>query len=285
MRIYLIVIAALILISVKNSFAAKFEVLTGIPNVSDGVGIEGTINPGDYDRFREFLITQGKRVRFHTVYLDSDGGDVLEALKFANLFDKAFVRTYVVPARSCNSACFIMWAGGVWREVRTSSLGVHRISLAKAEFDLGIVKKQISPLSKSVSDYLLYLGIPRALVDKMNETPASSMFMLDEVDIKYNGWYESMAFQPTFLDAIEKVCGRNPYPKEVIGNFKNSDLSKDQQLYAKYQDWIKCGVVKMRHKAHSNFIDDELTSIERGGSSIIWNKKDAALVERYYFPK
>ena len=198
------------------------------------------------------------------VFLNSVGGDVGEALKFANLFDKSFSRTWVME--KCYSSCFIMWAGGVERTVMvTAEIGVHRITTRDIGFDIQKTKGLISPIAADIGNYLRQLGIPSALIDQMNETPASSIFTMDALSIKAKGWYLTLGYQPIYLDTIEKACGKSPdpYPGEYI-----RDRPRDPQTMSLITEWVKC-MRRIQLKNKILFAIKEFDYLEAGKPTIL----------------
>lgn len=242
----------------------------------DGLSITGEIKRGDYDRFRQAALTKENIYTWNVVYLDSPGGDVIDALKFANLFEQSFVVTKVYPDAKCYSACFLMWAGGVNRILTLrGELGVHRISLREFTADIKKSKNLISPLASDVGKYLVELGIPRALVDRMNETPASSIFKLTDRDILKNGWAVAMETQPVYFDAVEKACGKNPDPSP--GDYLGDRL-KDEALMGKMRAWGKCQM-KIRNGNRLKFFDAELDNAEKGKPTLLITRDKVAQVK------
>ncbi|MDO8370315.1 MAG: hypothetical protein Q7T39_00150 [Polaromonas sp.] len=254
----------LLSICATSAFAADFS------EGEYGVRISGPIVKGDYARFREYLLDGPRFLRFSRVWLSSPGGDVTEALKFANLFDKAFIPTWVGPMDTCASSCFIMWAGGVERTVMSTGwLGVHRITLRDSESDIQKAKGMISPLASDVSKYLAELGIPRALIDKMNETPASGIYRFDSLDINSNGWYLALNYQPIYLDLAEKTCGRfpDPYPGQTV-----REKPRDAETTTKIKDWTDC-LQRVRVSNRGRFFREEERAAEQGRQTLLYTKE------------
>lgn len=198
--------------------------------------LTGEIKRGDYDRFKEMLLEQEnlESLVFGGIILSSPGGDVTEGLKFAKLFEHLFVKVTVVT--QCYSTCFILFAGGVERSlIGTGELGLHRMSTRSAQLDIQKTKAQISPLSADVSAYLLEQGIPRVLIDKMNETPASSLFRVDHISLSGTPYASALEFSSIYIDAIEKACGHNPdpFPGKSI-----REAPRDSQSMAAYMEWF-----------------------------------------------
>ena len=139
--------------------------------------------------------------------LKSSGGNVREALKFANLFDKFFVSTFVLKGDICSSACFLIWSGGAMR-TNQGSLGIHRLTMVTDSIDIRHDEAVNRPVSQSIDSFLVKVGIPRKIIDKMQETSPKSLFLIDN---QWEAYTEvDTAFNPAFIDVAEKVCGPEP---------------------------------------------------------------------------
>ena len=231
------------------------------------ISIRGKIRDGDFEKFKEFLLANDHLKAFtNRVWLNSLGGNVTEALKFANLFELSSASVVVGPESKCYSACFIMFAGGVNRTLSPfGELGVHRISLARLETDLNKGKSLVVPVAKDVYTYLLDQGMPRALLDKMMETPATSIFIVDAQMLAKNGWYRTVSDQPTFFDTTEKACGKHPDPypdKSLI------EQPRDEPTKQKIGSWVRCKINLQTSNTRSFLEAEYLSLINRQTSSI-----------------
>jgi hypothetical protein len=143
-----VAIAAIWFVGIAN--AAEITALSGI------VVLEGQIEPGDYDKLRDFLVVKRQYGMFPSpwcfpeyldgcpeeIYLASPGGDVAEAMKIGRLV-RALGWTTIAPTRfdnsavgveakgreinlfhlkdpktnyMCASACFLVFVGGISKE-------------------------------------------------------------------------------------------------------------------------------------------------------------------------
>ena len=234
----------------------------------ESVSIRGEIRRGDFDRFKEFLLVKNNLKAYtNFVWLNSPGGDVAEAMKFAALFDRSSASVIVGPYSKCYSACFAMYAGGVNRILfPLGELGVHRVALSALEVDLNKGKALVLPVALDIYSYLIQQGIPRPIVDKMMETPATDMFKIDMELLERHGWYGAMSNQPTFFDTTEKACGRNPDPspsKSQIGE------TRDDRTKKKVIAWVDCKAV-LQNKNTISFIESEFELAKQGKNSVIF---------------
>ena len=90
--------------------------------VSGNIIISGPIELGDYDFIRRYLVSNPAG----TIYLNSNGGTVSEALKIANFFREKGMATHLPRRSVCASACVLLFAGGVIRTAEsTAKIGIH----------------------------------------------------------------------------------------------------------------------------------------------------------------
>lgn len=203
-----------------------------------GVAIEGEIKPGDFEKFIEFKIANksNPRMSADVVFLNSPGGNVKEALKFAKAFSSSFYSTFVLDGKSCFSACTMIWAGGVDRTIMgTGRLGFHRLSFSAKEVDVKKSKAILDPENSKVVAFFKDVGLPNSLIEKMNETAPTDLFIVNErwlIDHELN---LAIRYQPAFLDVVEKRCGAEPTTEMFR---KNQPLS--QEILAKFNKWLEC---------------------------------------------
>lgn len=196
--------------------SAEFELQPANSFGPVSVLVKGQIKPGDFEKFRSFLLLPG-RLKAYTnyVWLDSIGGNLAEAMKFANLFEKSSASVVVGPDGKCYSACFMMFASGVDRWLYAfGELGVHQVSVSLpagiGALDTSLKDNLVRAMTNEASVYLTQQGMPLSLISKMQETPASQMFIINTLMVKREGWQRIMALQPQFLEAVEQSCGKQP---------------------------------------------------------------------------
>ncbi len=199
-----------------------------------GVQMKGPIVEGDYKKLATFIWDDHFGVFTERFFLDSNGGDVMEAMKIANLVNKMYSQTVVKPAGNCFSACAVIWAGGVVRTIgEEGRLGLHRISLVSDEPSVSKTEQAIRPVADSVESFLLRMGIPRRILDKMNETSSTDLFLIDTRWLQKEELYLPTTYSPIFVDIAQKKCGTNP----LIGFFKSNQKLLDS---TKLEFWNIC---------------------------------------------
>ena len=228
-------LAALVAALAMPICASSAEI-SAAPN---GIHIDGQIVKGDARKLALLLTDSIEhddhyRLFLFGVRLNSPGGDVEEAMKIARLVEQAFTSTSVSGGGSCASACFLIWAAGVERHIDSHDrLGVHRLSLAATSVDIRRAERAIAPATQSIEAFLLAAGIPRLVIQKMNETPSSDIFWVTPGWLIQEGIGIAIGERPAFLDVAEKACGINPYYSALRAH-KELDLAEGKR-------WTFCG--------------------------------------------
>jgi len=226
-----------IVFSVAFAFATSGARGAEFFTVSGGIHIEGEIVPGDAQRLADYVLAtdHGERYRafLNAVWLQSPGGDVAEAMKIARLAERALTFTFVEEGGICASACFLIWSAGASRFMDSKSkLGVHRLSLAGSSLDVRQSERAVVPAAETIGVFLAGAGIPRQVIDKMNETPSSSIFWVTTSWVRKQGIVPAMGERASFLDVAEKTCGVSPFHSAV-------EVNKDLDMDAA-QKWSLC---------------------------------------------
>ena len=207
-----------------------------IERKGNGVIVSGEIKLGDYQKFRNFLIEdENNLIEFLSgpITLDSPGGAVIESMKIANLIEQAFATTIVQSGGRCFSACVFLWASGVNRMlIGSAKLGFHRISLSNDELSVAKSESAILPIAGNVSGYLMKMGIPRTIVDKMMETSSSDIYIVNLPWLISAQLDDYIQYRPSFIDIVQKQCGVDPVAKSFKGGPK--------PLTAEKQHWWDC---------------------------------------------
>jgi hypothetical protein len=206
-----------------------------------GVLIQGPIQKGDYARIIEFVRHPDNYGRFvRTVYLDSTGGDVVEAVKIANLLDKSYAATHVAAGARCYSACFILWMSGVTRHVSSgATLGVHRIHVKHGEDSVDPQSAYFTRIARSVENYMSGLGTPRAILDKMNATASADLFVISPRWLAEHQLLAAMSYRLGFMDAAQASCGPEPLAMAMKDRAVSTD-EKERQWIGQIKRWISC---------------------------------------------
>lgn len=118
------------------------------------------------------------------VLLNSDGGEVLAAIRLGQLLRRNGAEVWVLPDSTCSSACVLVLAGGVSRVVSPGArIGIHRPYFTSEEFSrLSFAESQDSyrKLSLLVRDYLSEMGIDNSLFTAMMRIESRNMTLITD---------------------------------------------------------------------------------------------------------
>ncbi|TAN13735.1 MAG: hypothetical protein EPN34_01030 [Burkholderiaceae bacterium] len=140
------------------------------------VNFQRVIKPGDAEKLREKLADINKisphDFRVGMIYLNSPGGDVMEAMKIGHLIRDEQMSTFVPHDFTCASACALLLAAGVTRGA-AGPLIIH--SFYSPEFlgsgDFADANRQFDKISQAIRDYLKQMRVPATLLDEMLKIP------------------------------------------------------------------------------------------------------------------
>jgi hypothetical protein len=230
------------------------------------IGIWGEIKEGDFERFRTFLLQPGNLKAYSNyIWLDSQGGNVIEAMKFANLFERSAASVVVGSESRCYSACFLLFAGGSDRVLYPfAELGVHQMAANAPGISAATRTGLLEAVSSKVYGYLLAQGMPQAVLDEMRDTPASSMFIIDRLMLKRKGWNRTMLMQPAFLDLVEKACGSHPEPDKSL-----FEQQRDETARERMKPWTACKL-DLQAQHTRRFVEAELSLVEAGKPALLF---------------
>jgi hypothetical protein len=134
-----------------------------------------------------------------TIRLNSTGGNILEALKIAELIRTGKIASAVLSKTTCASACFIILSAGSEKYVHyTAAVGVHGASEAE-----GGETTEAKAATVTMARVLKELGVPPAILGKMVTTPPDQMVWLTPDDLKAMG--VAMLGKPSQLEASAPV--------------------------------------------------------------------------------
>ena len=275
-KMFASLIAALMIFSSSPATCAEFIVERGSKEYPGlGISIRGQINRGDFDRFKIFLLEEDALKGYaNQVWLNSPGGDVVEAMLFADLFDKSSADVNVGPYSKCYSACVFMFAGAASRTVLPlGELGVHRLVLKSDEVAYAREKAMVVQASEDVYTFLVRQGMPQDIVVKMRETPASEMFVFDFFDLRRQRSLDN----PVYVDIVEKRCGKMP-PE---GRLSPAQGALDDQRLVPLRAWVSCRG-QLREGNMREFFSVEIEGLLRNGKSIVFPRGSVSSAKRAF---
>jgi hypothetical protein len=137
-----------------------------------------TIEFGDDKRLSDFLSRVPHTDQPVVFMLESEGGNVVAALRMAHIIRDLQVSTLVPD--ECASACFWLFAAGRHRIVgQDAKIGVHSESIANGETDM-----TLADTTRDIRRAAAEWSIPERIVGKLVMTPPEQMAWLDRADLK-----------------------------------------------------------------------------------------------------
>jgi TPR repeat protein len=174
----LFAVLGVLLLASGDAFALQYARLaTDRPVV--GLTAIGPIVPGDFDRLNAFLETLARPDLVFSFYVDSPGGNIVEAEKIAAFINKNGAAITVPSGSQCASACFLLFAAVAHRFMAPDALiGVHSAS-ENGQEDL----TSMSITTALARDAAAY-GVPPAIIGKMVQTEPGRMAWLTPTDLQ-----------------------------------------------------------------------------------------------------
>ena len=201
MRTNLAFILGILLIASAGSHAAEFTLLQQKDLFCDkikgeqaclAISMTGEITIGDTQKLQALMArtlalnAQAKRVvRIGTLFLDSPGGNVSEAMNIGRSIRSLQISTVVTATDRCASSCVLVLAAGVIR-APMGTIEVHSFYapslLGSGEFEKGEVFYK--ELSERIGGYLKDMRVSSALLDEMIRIPHTQSRKLEWDEIK-----------------------------------------------------------------------------------------------------
>ena len=194
---YLLLVPSLFL----NTNAAEFRWnFSDICELGKRLEINGEIVIGDSAKFSNLLKKaetkyqeygcQKKDFRFGFyagIELNSKGGDVNESMKIGYLIREREWQTFVYQNQICMSSCVFILAAGVFRQVSSGKVGIHRPYFQDLKDNLSTseIKKIRDESARSWKKYFNDMDISEALVDAMLSIDPSKMKILNESELEF----------------------------------------------------------------------------------------------------
>jgi hypothetical protein len=171
------VIGCLGIIGISEASALQYR---RVPLKPPAVAIlaRGPIVTGDFQRLGDFAGTMQSTDRIIGIFLDSPGGNILEAEKIAGVI-KSFDMTAMVSSGSeCSSACFLLFAAASRRIVDPDALiGIHSAS------ERGQETLTSMAVTTAMARDAAGFGVPDAIIGKLVQTPPGRTTWLTPSDL------------------------------------------------------------------------------------------------------
>lgn len=211
------------------------------------LNIVGEIRAGDAERVAQSAIEQvtknGRGVV--SVWVNSPGGDVAEAIRIADLVAGMKPTVTVAKGGGCASACFLIFLAGYERiassvnddgsmqtaekRAKLSGLvGIHRPYLKTPSADLESVKNQ-EELMRRFRSHLASKQVPQYLIDEMMSRPSNDIYWLRDRDLEAVGPHI-----PGDEEALIARCGFKRFSKIFDEDWTLARREKPSQCSADY---------------------------------------------------
>lgn len=169
--------AVLLAVSSEGLLAAEITVVSGKSPCPYWVSLTGTINSGDGNRLQTLL--ERSTCEMNSVRLNSDGGDLREAMRIGRVLRRHNVIAGVVVGTRCASSCVVAFAGAVKRSL--GGIGVHRPYLADGRtLSSDQIEKEWRAVTGELRSYFEEMNVSLVLVELLMNTPPEKVRWLSE---------------------------------------------------------------------------------------------------------
>lgn len=212
---YLVFIFPIFFYSVRVS-AADFS----IDSLGVSVRIKGDLVSGDAERLASVYLGVKPMAGFYfyprAIYLDSAGGDVLEAIKMADLIKYLGVSVATPPDAEgvCASSCFLLYVSAIERAATgidilrlhggkgyLGPVGIHRPYIKNPSGGPAAAQRQ-EQIMAEMRAYLSKANVGGVLIDKMMSHASNDIYWLTEEDLRMIG-----TFSPGVEEQVISRCG------------------------------------------------------------------------------
>lgn len=190
------IVTALFLLFVMPAAAAEFRKGADPSSGRAYFVLDGEISLGDAKAFNELIYRDLYFLaNVHGVIVNSGGGDVLEAIKIAEIIERVGLPIEVAADGECSSACFFIYVAAPHR----SAFGAVKIhapyyNLADVEASDYLDYAQASRLAhESTRAFLLARAVPSDLIEKMLSVSSTGAYSLTIEDRNRIGYESAFA--------------------------------------------------------------------------------------------
>jgi hypothetical protein len=168
---------------VTTAVAAELTSVT-LKDDATVIALSGDVVQGDTDAAEALIKAANDSGRLISVVrLDSPGGSLAEAVKFADLVRRAKLPTLVAAGSRCTSACFIVFAAGVEKFASyDAAIGVHGVS-----DKFGHETAQTEEATRAMARIASGFGVPPRIIGQMVTTHAHDIAWLTPDDLRAMG--------------------------------------------------------------------------------------------------
>lgn len=248
---FLITALAVILVCMPKQVSAID--ISENPDKQNALNLSGEIKPKDAEKLAGYFKNSNLP---KMLFIDSPGGDLIEALRMADIIRLLHLQVAIPKGRNCLSACFLLYlagsgrtAAGTTEGIRDSRMpvgfvGLHRPYIRSIDSTEQSQSAQSNAMKK-VSKYLEDQLVPRRLIDMMMSRPSNDIYWLTDEDINELGDY-TPAQEELYISKCD-YDRRLLYQIYVAQKSGNDTLYSmlDQRMHKTYQ----C-IAEMQNKAY-----------------------------------
>jgi len=215
------------------------------------ITMSGEISSGDADRLASiFVAVKPIYANFYlfpnSLYLDSPGGDVAEAIRIAELVKVLALSVATIPDGKgvCASSCFLIYAAALERSAagidtlkvegakgNLGPLGIHR-PYFRSHADGPAGAKRQEQIMSDMRTYLVKASVGHALIDKMMAHASNDIYWLNAEEVRALGSYA-----PGVEEQLISKCGYNARRESNLNarEFVNSSKSGVLNCVSEYK--------------------------------------------------
>jgi hypothetical protein len=227
------------LFGVTSIWAAEIQIEKKI-----NVTFRGEIKPGDAEQFASVI---ADRTLINKLSIDSPGGDLLEAMRIAELVKKLHITVEVAKGGHCVSACFFIFLEGHLKVFSSANddgtlptknypnqrgyVGIHRPYLKSPRGDVASTKLQEAVMRK-IKIHLENKMISQSLIEEMMSRPSNDIYWLTARDAEKIGEYS-----PGDEEALISKCGYKRFNQSYNENWSGQRYAELDKCA--YEYWEK----------------------------------------------
>jgi len=231
--------------------------------------IEGEIEEGDYERFKEAIIEINQndyRVNEDSVLLDSQGGFMNDARKIGYLVRYNHLATKVNRNAQCSSACTYILVSGACR-MALGEINVHN-SWTDVPIESKDYVKNLTKWSTEIdNEFLKNMNATQEFIDLVNITPSWSYYKLSKRQKKRMGLFNSTEVESKYhLEIASRKLGK--LKKDVL------EVAKDKSK--------KFGFIPRQLSCSEQFFIDQLENEDHLTDSFLEDNFEINEVQQFY---
>jgi len=261
--IYHYLISALVLIQVCLPRQVYAIDIIDNPNINGFINLSGEIKPKDAEKLAVYYKTNNIA---KSIFIDSPGGDLIEAIRIAEIVQLLQLQVVVPKGKYCTSACFLVFLAGNGRtavgtidgkldnRMPVGYVGLHRPYLGSVENNN---KSQLaqSTAMKKVIKYLDNQLVPRRLIDMMMSRPSNDIYWLTSDDIEEIGDYA-----PAQEELYISKCG---YDRKIFNQMVEAKNAGNYSLHSEIKQRLN-NIIQCIATLQIEPFDDGLKKLKSG---------------------